>query len=54
MTEASDVDGDYAEEPMDYSPIRPRCGPWIEQPGGFHKCEKCGRLDPLDFIEDEA
>jgi hypothetical protein len=32
----------------------PRCGPWDEIPGGMHKCRQCGRLDPLDFIEDVA
>jgi hypothetical protein len=27
---------------------RLRCGPWVDG-----RCEKCGRLDPLDFMEED-
>ncbi len=33
------------------APRRRRCGPWDERADGFHVCRKCGRLDPLDFLD---
>lgn len=29
-----------------------RCGPWDEGAAGIHVCRKCGRLDPLDVVDD--
>lgn len=29
-----------------------RCGPWDEREDGTHVCRKCGRLDPIDFIDE--